>query len=227
MNKNLALFDLDHTLLDLDSDYTWGEFIVKKGLVDKEYYQEKNKYFHHEYEKGTLNPIEYNEFVGAFLASLPLNELYQLREEFIATEIKPFVRPLALQCIKKHRRQGDDIVIISATNDFVVSGIAQLFEIDKKNILASPLEIKDNRFTGQLSDKPNFKDGKIYHLNKWLNYQEKHNISYNKTFAYSDSHNDLPLLEWANTAICVTPDKNLTQIAIKKGWKIENWAITC
>ncbi len=225
MNKNLALFDLDHTLLDIDSDYTWGEFIVKKGLVDKDYYQEKNKYFHQQYEQGTLNPIEYNEFVGSFLASLPLNELYQLREEFIATEIKPFVRPLALQCIGNHRQNSDDIVIISATNDFVVSGIAQLFEIDKKNILASPLEIKNNRFTGKLSDKPNFKNGKIYHLNKWLENQQQQDICYKKTFAYSDSHNDLPLLEWADTAICVTPDKKLTQIAMEKNWQINDWAI--
>ncbi len=89
MNKNLALFDLDLTLLDIDSDYTWGEFIVKKGLVDIENYRQKNKYFHEQYKKGTLDAVEYNEFVASFLTTLPLDKLHQLREEFIETEIKP------------------------------------------------------------------------------------------------------------------------------------------
>ncbi len=222
MTKNLALFDLDHTLLDLDSDYTWGEFIVKKGFVDKEYYQQKNKYFHQEYEQGTLNPIEYNEFVAKFLTTLPLTELHQLREEYIETEVKPFIRPLALQCIENHRQQGDDIVITSATNHFIVLRVAQLFAVDAENVLASFLEMKDNRFTGKLADKANMQAGKVYHLKKWL---EKKKRSYNKTFAYSDSHNDLPLLEWADTAICVTPDKTLTQIATEKNWQIVDWSI--
>ncbi len=223
MTKNLALFDLDLTLIDIDSHSTWGEFIEKKGLVDdKADYRQKNNYFQQEYKKGTLNAVESSEFIASFLTTLPLNELYQLREEFLRTEIQPFVRPLALQRIEKHRRQDDDIVIISATNDFVVSGIAQLFSVEKENVLATPLEIKNNHFTGKLTDKPCMQTGKIYHLNKWL---ANKNTAYAKTFAYSDSHNDLPLLKWVDTAICISPDKKLTKIAIKNNWKIENWRI--
>ncbi len=222
MTKNLALFDLDLTLLDIDSDYAWGEFIIKKGLVDADSYRQKNIDFHQQYKQGTLDAIEYNEFVGAFLATLPLDTLYQLRAEFITTEVKPFVRPLALQRIEKHRQQGDDIVIISATNDFTVTGIAQLFAVNAENVLATPFEIKNNRFTGKLLDKPNIQAGKVYHLQKWL---AKNNAHYRKTFAYSDSHNDLPLLKWADAPICVSADKQLTQIALEKNWQIEDWRI--
>ncbi len=227
MNKNLALFDLDLTLINIDSHSTWCEFIVKKGLVDnKESYRQKNDYFQQEYKKGTLDAVESSEFIASFLTALPLNELYQLREECIRTEIAPFIRPLALQRIEKHRKQGDDILIISATNDFVVSGVAQLFSVARENVLATPLEVKNNHFTGKLTDKPNIRADKLYHLNKWLVKNGKQVSSYDKTYAYSDSHNDLPLLEWADIATCVSPDKKLTQIAIENNWQIENWAIT-
>ncbi len=224
-NQSLALFDLDHTLLDIDSDYTWGEYIVKRGLVDEQTYRKANDRFYQQYIAGTLDATEYNEFVAQFLTTLAMDELYQLRCEFIDSEIKPFIRPLALACLDKHRQQGDELVIISATNDFVVSAIAQVFAITPDNVLATPLEVKDNRYTGKLTDKPNFQAGKLYHLNRWIADKAKQGVKYQTTYAYSDSKNDLPLLKWADNPVCVSPDDTLRQIAQDEGWIIEDWSI--
>lgn len=223
--KELALFDLDHTLLDVDSDYLWGEYIVKHGLVDEAQYQTANQRFYEEYIAGTLDATEYNEFVAEFLTTQTMERLYELREHYIQTEIDPHIRPKALSALKHHLEAGHDVVIISATNDFVVSAIAQRFAIEAAYVLATPLEIQDNRYTGKLTDKPNFKDGKIYHLEKWLAKQEAHGITYSKTYGYSDSKNDLPLLEWADVPICVTPDDTLHAHALAHRWAVEDWSI--
>ncbi len=223
--KTLALFDLDHTLLDIDSDYTWGEYLVQQGLVDEQAYRQSNEQFYQQYIAGTLDATEYNEFVATFLTSQSMDSLHGLRQDFLETQIKPHIRPLALQCIEQHRNQGDEVLIISATNDFVVSAIAQLFAVDAKNVLATPLEVIDNRYTGKLADKPNFQAGKLYHLNRWLADKKQQGIDYQRSYAYSDSKNDLPLLEWADVAVCISPDDTLQQIAMEKGWQIEDWSI--
>lgn len=221
----LALFDLDHTLLDVDSDYLWGEYIVKHGLVDEAQYRTANQRFYEQYIEGTLDATEYNEFVAQFLTTLPLDRLHILREDYIKYEIEPHMRPKAVKAIREHLAQGHEVVIISATNDFVVSAIAERFGIDAVNVLATPLEVKDNRYTGKLNDKPNFKEGKLYHLNKWLAKQADNGIVYEKTYAYSDSKNDLPLLEWADVPVCVTPDETLHAHALAHHWAVEDWAI--
>ena len=221
----LALFDLDHTLLDVDSDYLWGEYIVKHGLVDEAQYRTANQRFYEQYIEGTLDATEYNEFVAQFLTTLPLDRLHILREDYIKYEIEPHMRPKAVKAIREHLTQGHEVVIISATNDFVVSAIAERFGIDAVNVLATPLEVKDNRYTGKLNDKPNFKEGKLYHLNKWLAKQADNGIVYEKTYAYSDSKNDLPLLEWADVPVCVTPDETLHAHALAHHWAVEDWAI--
>lgn len=222
--RNLALFDLDHTLLDVDSDYTWGEFVVKKGLVDIAEYVTKNQVFFEQYLAGTLDATEYNEFVAAFLATQSMQQLHKLRAEFITAEIEPHIRPLAQQAVEEHFEQGDDVVIISATNDFVVSAVAHCFGIDADYVLATPLEVIDNCYTGKLSDRPNFQAGKLYHLQKWLERKAAAGVTYAKTYAYSDSKNDLPLLEWADIAICVTPDDTLAEKAATEGWEVKDWS---
>ncbi|WP_296403241.1 HAD family hydrolase [Psychrobacter sp.] len=223
--KELALFDLDHTLLDVDSDYLWGEYIVKKGLVDEAQYRTANQRFYQQYIEGTLDAIEYNEFVAEFLTTLPLQRLFEIREDYINIEIMPHIRPKAIKAIKHHIDAGHDVVIISATNDFVVSEIAKRFGIEAANVLATPLEVKDNRYTGKLTDKPNFKEGKIYHLNKWLALKEQQGTRYSKTYGYSDSKNDLPLLEWADIPVAVTPDEVLHAHALAHRWAVEDWSI--
>lgn len=223
--KELALFDLDHTLLDIDSDYTWGEYIVKRGLVDAIEYQKANQLFYDQYIDGTLDAIEYNEFVAKFLTTLPMAELHKIRADFIDSQILPSIRPQAVLEIEHHRKQGNDVVIISATNNFVVSSIAELFDVYESNVLSTPLEIKNNRYTGKLKDKPNFKEGKIYHLEKWINNRKKQDIYYTKSYAYSDSKNDVPLLEWADCAVCISPDEDLENIAKIRNWDIRDWKI--
>ncbi|MCC3308153.1 HAD family hydrolase [Psychrobacter sanguinis] len=223
--KELALFDLDHTLLDVDSDYLWGEYIVKNGLVDEAQYRTANQRFYEEYIEGTLDATEYNEFVAEFLTTLPLERLHDIREAYIKTEIEPHIRPQAIEAIQRHLEAGHDVVIISATNDFVVSAIAERFGIEAANVLATPLEVKDNRYTGKLTDKPNFKEGKIYHLNKWLKAKQEQGIHYSKTYGYSDSKNDLPLLEWADVPVAVTPDEVLHAHALAHRWAVEDWSI--
>ena len=223
--KQLALFDLDHTLLDVDSDYLWGEYIVKHGLVDEAEYRTANQKFYNDYIEGTLDATEYNEFVAQFLSSLPLDRLDELREDYIKSEIELHIRPKAMEALCEHVEQGHDVVIISATNDFVVSAIAKRFGIESANVLATPLEIKDERYTGKLTDKPNFQAGKIYHLDKWLDKQQAAGITFEKTYAYSDSKNDIPLLEWADVAICVSPDEALHAHALAHRWAVEDWSI--
>jgi len=223
--KQLALFDLDHTLLDVDSDYLWGEYIVKHDLVDEAQYRTANQKFYNDYIEGTLDATEYNEFVAQFLSSLPLDRLDELREDYIKSEIEPNIRPKAMEVLCQHIEQGHHVVIISATNDFVVSAIAKRFGIEAANVLATPLEIKDDRYTGKLTDKPNFQAGKIYHLDKWLNNKQAAGITFEKTYAYSDSKNDIPLLEWADVAVCVSPDDALHAHALAHRWAVEDWSL--
>lgn len=224
--KVLALFDLDHTLLDVDSDYLWGEYIVTNGLVDEAQYRTANQAFYEQYIDGSLDATEYNEFVAQFLTTLPLERLWALREDYIKAEIEPHIRPKALTVLREHLDLGHKVVIISATNNFVVSAIAERFGICDANVLATPLEVKNERYTGKLTDKPNFKEGKIYHLNKWLDKQQAAGIVFDKTYAYSDSKNDIPLLAWADVAVCVSPDDALHAHALAHRWAVEDWAIS-
>ena len=223
--KELALFDLDHTLLDVDSDYLWGEYIVKHDLVDEAQYRTANQKFYQDYIEGTLDATEYNEFVAPFLSSSLMDRLHELREDYIKSEIEPHIRPCAMEVLCQHVEKGHEVVIISATNDFVVSAIAKRFGIEGANVLSTPLEIKNERYTGKLTDKPNFKECKIYHLNKWLEKQQSAGTTFDKTYAYSDSKNDIPLLEWADVAICVSPDDALHAHALSHRWAVEDWSI--
>ncbi len=220
--SELALFDLDHTLLNVDSDYMWGEFLVEQKLVNEALFRERNYQFYQQYIAGTLDAVEYNEFVASFLKQHSLEQLDSWRKAYINQRIVPNIRPKAVQAIEQHLQQGHDVVIISATNDFVVKEIAKLFFINEKNVLATQLEKTQQGYTGKVVGKPNFQAGKIYHLQQWINQQNK---TYQKTYAYSDSKNDLPLLEWADVAICVTPDEILKAHALAHGWAIEDWTI--
>ena len=223
--KELALFDLDNTLLNADSDYRWGEFLVKKGLVDETQFRQKNQDFYEQYIAGTLDAVVYNEFVANFLKQHSLDQLYTWRGEYIAQDIVPNIRPKAVQAIANHRARGHDVLVVSATNDFVVTAIANEFGILPESVLATKLEVTQGGYTGRVADRPNFQDGKIYHLEQWLAKQAQKGVTYNKTYAYSDSKNDLPLLSWADVAICVTPDAVLHAHALAHSWAVEDWSI--
>ncbi len=222
---NLALFDLDMTLLNVDSDHSWGQFIVNKGLVDPQVYADANDKFYQDYIAGTLDAVEYNEFVAAFLHTQAMADLHAYREEYLNTWIRPNMRTKGIEQIKQHKDAGDVVVVISATNDFVVVPIAGLFGVDAAHTLATRLEIIDNHYTGKVADRPNFKDGKIYHLTNLIKAYQDKGVTFDKLIAYSDSKNDLPLLNYADEAVCITPDAILRSEAKKNGWRIEDWSL--
>ena len=224
--KELALFDLDHTLINTDSDYMWGEFLVKHGLVNEGEFRQKNREFYEQYIDGSLDAVVYNEFVADFLKNHSLEQLHAWRAEYIAHDIAPQVRPKAVHAMQSHIEQGHDVLIISATNAFVVKAISeQLFHVASDNVLATELELTAEGYTGKVAGRPNFQEGKIYHLEAWLAKQAQKGITYSKTYAYSDSKNDIPLLAWADVAVAVSPDDTLHAYALAHQWAVEDWAI--
>ena len=218
----LALFDLDHTLLNLDSDHEWGEFLIAQGLVDEVSHRARNDQFYADYQSGTLDAVAYNEFVFQFLAGKPLGELDALHDLFMQQVIRPALRPQGIAALEKHRQAGHEIVIITATNRFVTAPIARAFGVT--HLIASNPELIDGRYSGKLDGQPCFQAGKLLHLEAWL-------LAYNQgrkpteSWGYSDSFNDLPLLNFVDHAIVVTPDDRLHAHALAHHWPIEDWSI--
>lgn len=211
----LALFDLDNTLLDGDSDYLWGEFLVERGIVDGDWYRRENDRFYEAYKAGTLDIRSFLEFALTPLAAHRRSELEAWRSEFLEQKIMPRIGSEALQLVDRHRNRDELPVIITATNRFVTEPIAQLFGID--HLLATDAEIRDGEYTGRVAGTPCFRDGKLIRLKQWLNGQS---ASLADACFYSDSHNDLPLLEAVGRPIAVNPDDTLADIARERGWPI-------
>jgi HAD superfamily hydrolase (TIGR01490 family) len=220
MNSTLAIFDLDKTLLNGDSDFLWGEFLVEVGAVDHATYQQTNQQFFDDYAVGKLDIYKYLEFCLQPLAIYSKEQLYMWRDAFIEQKIKPLITQKALQTVEKHRNNGDVLLIITATNQFVVENIVKLFGID--NLLATGVEVIDGQYTGKTIGVPCFQEGKITNLNAWL--QQHPDISMQQSYFYSDSFNDLPLLERVDNPVVVNADSKLLKVAQQKHWKIENWA---
>ena len=215
----LAIFDLDNTLIGGDSDYLWGEFLCDQGIIsDKDSFQKMNDYFYHQYEIGKLDIYAWAEFSFKVLAEYSLNELNKLRQEFIDTKIRPIFLEKAQNCIDTHKKNGDRVLVITASNTFITKPVVEMYGIG--HLLATEPEFKSGRFTGKVSGIPCFQSGKIDNLMPWL---ENHNESLNGSYFYSDSHNDLPLLELVDTPIAVNSDKVLTSVAEEKGWQVFNW----
>lgn len=211
---NLAIFDLDHTLLDGDSDYCWGCFLADKGAVQPEYYRRENQRFYEQYCAGTLDIYEFLEFALKPLAENPLPQLLAWREEFMKTQIEPLIRRKAEELIDWHRKRGDELLIITATNSFVTGPIAARLGIS--NLLATDPETVNNRFTGKVAGIPCFQQGKVERLRQWL---EQNGKKPGQTWFYSDSHNDVPLLELVMHPVVVDADEKLIAHAQKKGWQ--------
>jgi len=213
---NLAIFDLDNTLLADDSDFLWGQFLVKKNQVDAQYYTSKNKYFYDEYKAGSLDIDEFLRFSLKPLSQLDSIYLHELHQEFMAKEIIPIITDKAKQLISQHKDNGDYLLIITATNLFVTEPISNYLEMD--DIIATIPEKVDGKYTGNVSGIPSFQQGKVTRLQHWL---ERHpELSLNGSFFYSDSINDLPLLEKVSNPVAVDPDDKLKQQAIDSDWKI-------
>lgn len=212
---NLAIFDLDNTLLAGDSDYSWGQFLVAKGIVDAEEYTRANDRFYEDYKNKTLNIYDYQRFVLSPLIPMTVAERENLHREFMDSIIADIRLPKADHLIQQHQTQGDELLIITATNRFIAGPIGPWLGID--NILATEPEIIDGKFTGNIAGTPCFQEGKITRLNNWL--AEKQFQPTTITF-YSDSINDLPLLEHADKAVAVDPDDRLRMHAEAAGWEI-------
>ncbi|WP_250656625.1 HAD family hydrolase [Alkalimarinus coralli] len=211
----LAIFDLDNTLIAGDSDHAWGQFLSDKGIVDAEEYRKANDQFYQDYLDGKLDMTRYLEFSLAPLAIHPMDDLLRWREEFVNERIMPLMLDKADELVRSHREQGHFILIITATNRFVTEPIAQHLGVD--HLIATDPEIVDQRYTGAISGIPSFKEGKVIRLENWLKEQQ---YTLNGSYFYSDSHNDIPLLEIVDTPVAVDPDEKLEQHAKENNWKV-------
>jgi len=215
MNSKLALFDLDNTLLAGDSDHAWGEFMVQQGLVNAEDYGKKNDDFYQDYLAGTLDMVAYAEFALEPLTRYSLAELDTIHKQFMAQVIIPMIGPKALALLDEHRNQGDTLVIVTATNDFITAPIAKYLNI--AHLIATPTQCIEGRYTGKLSGAPCFKAGKIDKLNTWMD-ENGHKIE--GACFYSDSHNDIPLLALVDVPVAVDPDDKLKAHALANNWPV-------
>ena len=212
-HTRLALFDLDNTLLAGDSDHAWGQFMVAQGIVNRADYGIKNDAFYQDYLAGDLDMIAYAEFALAPLTQYSTTELQTIHKKFMQTTIIPMIAPKTEALLKKHRDADDVLVIVTATNDFITTPIAEYLGIP--HLIATPAECLDGRYTGKLSGAPCFQAGKIDKLNTWMA-QNGHTIE--GACFYSDSHNDIPLLALVELPIVVDPDTTLQAHALANDW---------
>jgi len=211
----LAIFDLDHTLLTGDSDHAWGQFLVEREIVDGETYRRENERFYEQYRAGTLDIHEFLAFALKPLSRHDRARLDAWHREFLDTRIRPMITPAARALVDDHRRQGHTLVIITATNRFVTAPIAREFGIE--HLLATDPEEVDGRFTGRVAGIPCYREGKVLRLQEWL---KEHGQTLKDSWFYSDSHNDLPLLELVDHPVLVRPDDILRREATARHWRI-------
>ena len=213
---NLAIFDLDNTLLDGDSDYNWGLYLVKKGYLDEGEYKEQNQKFFEEYQVGKLDIFAFAEFQFRFLKNNTRKFLNDVRSDYINEIIKPMILKKAIDLVNQHKEAGDRLLIITATNSFITKPIGELFGIDE--LIGTDPEENEGEFTGKVKGTPSFKEGKVTRLFDWLDEKNLKLADFEKTFFYSDSHNDLALLEVVTNPVVVNGDKFLLEKAQEKNW---------
>lgn len=217
---NLAIFDLDNTLLDGDSDYNWGLYLVKKGYLDEGEYKEQNQKFFEEYQVGKLDIFAFAEFQFRFLKNNTRKFLNDVRSDYINEIIKPMILKKAVHLVNQHKEAGDRLLIITATNSFITKPIGELFGIDE--LIGTDPEENEGEFTGKVKGTPSFKEGKVTRLFDWLDEKNLKLADFEKTFFYSDSHNDLALLEVVTNPVVVNGDKILLEKAQEKNWPTLN-----
>src|SRR5918999_5347209 len=213
----LALFDLDNTLLAGDSDYEWGQFLVDRGILEREAYEAQNRAYYDQYAAGTLDIHEYLGFALRPLAEHTRADLARWHDEFMASRILPMVSAPARALVRRHLDRGDLCAIITATNSFVTAPIAREFGVP--HVIATEPECRDGHFTGRVSGTPCFRDGKVRRLEEWLAVQGRRLADFPESSFYSDSHNDLPLLERVSRPVAVDPDAALAAEAARRGWE--------
>lgn len=212
---SLAIFDLDNTLLSIDSDHAWGEFLVEQGAVDPVAYREANERFLADYNAGTLDMAAFLEMALKPLAENTPEQLAAWHQQFMASKIEPHILPKAEELLARHRTKGDTLLIITATNRFITGPIAERLGVD--DLIAVEPEMVDGRYTGRVDGVPSYREGKVIRLQAWLEAQD---LTMDGAWFYSDSHNDLPLLEKVDHPVAVDPDDTLRKVAEERHWRI-------
>ncbi len=218
--RRLALFDLDDTLLAGDSDHAWGEFLIASGLVDEPSHRRENDRFHADYVAGRLDIHAWLAFTLAPLRECSATQREALLAEFLEHWARPMVHDAGLELVREHRWAGDFCMIVTATNDLIARPVAELFAIDE--LLATEAEIAGGAITGRIRGTPCFQQGKASKLAHWLaHHGESLGLAgLDRAVFYSDSANDLPLLELVGEPVAVHPDERLASVARQRGWKI-------
>jgi len=216
---NLCLFDLDDTLLPLDSDHAWGDFVVRQGWVEGAEFARRNDAFYEQYKAGTLDIHEYIEFATRPWRHRPADEMQAAHVRFMREEITPALRPEALQLVQRHQAQGDLVAIVTATNEFITTPIAVAFGVG--HLIAVRLEKGPaGNITGRIDGVPSFREGKTVRTQQWLDKLGHRLQDFERISVYSDSANDLPLLELASDPVATNPSSPLEAIARERGWRI-------
>ncbi len=218
---NLALFDLDGTLIPKDSDHAFGEFLVERGWADAQGFRRRNDAFYDDYLAGRLDMAAYVDFATTPWRRRSPAELAQASADFVAQVVRPMLPAAALALVQRHRQAGDLLAIVTATNDFVTRPIAALLGID--TLIATELERDAHgRVTGAIRGVPAFREGKIVRVQQWLQGQGRALADFACSTFYSDSINDLPLLECVSHAVATNPGPALARIAQERGWPVLN-----
>jgi HAD superfamily hydrolase (TIGR01490 family) len=219
MSGELTLFDLDGTLIARDSDHAFGEFMVEVGWADGAQWRERNDEFFHQYQDGRLDLDGYVDFATSVWRARPLNEALAMRERFMREVILPTIAPCALELVRAHQAAGDRVAIVTATNEFVTRPIADAFGVD--TLIAVELQRQaDGRPTGRVQGVPSFREGKIERVRQWLAATGHDLASFARSTFYSDSMNDLPLLEVVSDPVATNPSPALEAVARERGWRI-------
>lgn len=211
----LAIFDLDNTLLGGDSDYLWAEFLVEHKIVDGDAYQQQNQHFYDQYLAGTMDIFEFLTFQLKPLADNSMVNLLAWREQYLKEKIEPIILDAGRKLIAHHQSKNDTTLIITATNSFITAPIAKKLGIN--HLIATEPEMLDGRYTGKVAGTPSYQYGKVERLESWLFERQQ---SLGGSYFYSDSHNDIPLLELVDHPFAVDPDPKLRTVADQQGWKI-------
>ena len=212
----LALFDLDNTLLAGDSDYEWGQFLVDRGVLERAEYEAQNRAFYEQYTAGTLDIHEFLGFALRPLAEHSSADLARWHADFMRQRIRPMIGDKARALVRQHAAAGELCAVVTATNSFVTAPIAREFGIG--HLIATEPEAIDGRFTGRVAGQPCFREGKILRVEQWLAHQGLRWTDVPRSTFYSDSHNDLPLLERVTHPVAVDPDETLEAEARRRGW---------
>lgn len=211
----LTIFDLDDTLLAGDSDHLWGTWLCEQGLVDAAIHASVNQDFHNDYLAGALDIAAYLRFALQPLAGRTIDEIAIWQAAFLRDRIAPIMLPAAAELIENHRQRGDTPLVITATNEVVAGPIVERLGIE--NMIACGVEVEDGRYTGASRGTPSYREGKVTRLHEWLHDTGE---SLGGATFYSDSHNDLPLLQLVDNPVAVDPDPTLADYARDAGWRI-------